>query len=64
MGNKQKTSPRPITAPGPAKDNPATTYVEKFLKLADQALAQKRRSKKTTPEQTKGDSAKAAKAGG
>ena len=64
MGNKQKTSPRPITVPGTAKDNPTMTYVEKYLKLADQALAQKRRSKKTTPEPKEGNSAKAAKAGG
>ena len=64
MGNKQKPSLRPITTPGLAKDNPAMTYVEKYLKLADQALSQKRRSKKTMPEPKQGNSAKAAKAGG
>jgi hypothetical protein len=39
-------------------------YVEKYLKLADRALAQKRRSKKATPAEKRANSAKAARAGG
>lgn len=66
MGNRQETPPRPVTrsAPGPAKDNPAMTYVEKYLKLADQALGQKRHSKKTTPEPKQEKAARTAKTSG